>query len=523
MTRYLLNRFAFSVAIMLAMITILFFTMRVSGDPRMLMVDEYTTQEHWDNLGKKLGLDRPLIVQYGLWVINVAKGDFGNSTRLRVSALSKTVEGIPGTLKLVLGGVVASIIFTALTMAIVARRHGPRLEYGGNVLEKIGPAVPIFLIGILLYQVFGVKAGWTSIIEQGGFEYYILASATLGIFMAYGMIRILVPAALRALGDRAVCPSGEGTSVTAASFWIQAIRTASLRLLASSPSHVLAVFTAVIVIENMFDLKGLASTAWETRFYNDAPLFLSAVMGLTVAYAMALFAADVVRAFLDPGALQSTSPPDHGRATESDEQSAPMEVQTSGSWPVFGRRPMIPASILFVVALLAIFGPLIAPHSTDTDSIVPDASPVPPIWLEGGSSSNFLGTDRVGRDLLSLIIDGARYSLTIAAGTLVIAASASLIAVSVAAYLGGLADRVLMWVIDFTSAIPIVLAGYGFAFFTFFFGGWWAFGAFAGILALLVWRNFVQRLRAELLRAQSDEQISCLKSIGNDKRELLSA
>ena len=516
MTRYLLNRLAFSVAIMLAMITILFFTMRVSGDPRMLMVDEYTTQEHWDNLGEKLGVDRPLIFQYVSWIAFVAKGDFGASLRLKVSALDKAVGAIAGTLKLVLGGAIASIIFTALTVAIVARRRGPKLEYAVNLFKKIAPAVPIFLVGILLFQVFGVKAGWISIVAQrGGIERYTLASATLGIFVAYGMVRILVPVVMQAMNA--------GSAQKSVESWIRVVKVASLKLLAPSHSHVLAAFTAVIITEIMFDLPGLVSTTWEARRFLDGPLFLSALMFLTVAYAAALFTADVVRAFLDPRILHGAPAADNADGAEAGEGSTAIEGRTSKSWPVFGRRPMIPASILFVVALLAIFGPLIAPHSTDTDSIVPDASPVPPIWLEGGRSSNFLGTDRVGRDLLSLIIDGARYSLTIAAGTLVIAASASLIAVSVAAYLGGLADRVLMWVIDFTSAIPIVLAGYGFAFFIFFFGGWWAFGAFAGILALLVWRNFVQRLRAELLRAQSDEQISCLKSIGNDKRELLSA
>lgn len=327
--------------------------------------------------------------------------------------------------------------------------------------------------------------------------------------MAYGTVRILVPVVMQAMNA--------GSAQKSVASWIRVVKVASLKLLAPSHSHLLAAFTAVIITEIMFDLPGLVSATWDARRFLDGPLFLSALMFLTVAYAAALFAADIVRAFLDPRILHGAPAADNADGAEAGEGSTAIEGRTSKSWPVFGRWPMIPAAIVIAVVIVAIFGPSIAPHSLERDSFAPD---VPPAWLEGGSWANVLGTDRSGRDLLSLIIDGARYSLTIAAGVLAIGALASVIAVSAASYFGGYVNRTLTWVFGFTSAFPIVLAGYGFAFFIFFFGGRWAFGVFAGFLALLVWRNFAQLLRTEILRAQSDTQIKELKSYGADKREL---
>ena len=530
MTRYLLKQFALSVAIVLAMLTISFVAMKSSGDPRWLLPQESATQERWDVVAERMGLDRPVVVQYGMWVINSLTGDFGDSRRYGQSAADLAVSAIPETLKLLLGGLAAAALITSLSMAVYVKYWGPKIEYVRGVFEKIGPAVPFFLVGVLIYQVIGVKAGWIPLnFTHGGVERFVLASATLGIFMAFGMIRLLGPEVKSVVSAGAAGHSGGGIS---GAFWVRAVKSASIRLLASPPGYVLAVFTAVVVAEVMFNLRGLAGTAWEMWRYNEFAPVVGAVTCLTVAYATALFAAGIARAYLDRSVRQaaSTQTQEYARPADAQKETRSAEAQASSSWQVFGRRPMIPLAILIVVALLAILGPCIAPHSLDPE-MTQFAPAVPPAWLEGGDWNHPLGTDLYGRDLLSLIISGARYSLIVAAAVLALCASTSLIAVMAALYFGGFVDRALTWVVNFTSVFPIVLAGFVFSFFYFYFffglGVFWSewilFGIFIGLLAMFVWRHFVQRFRTELLRSRSDPHINELKLNGVGSREMVSA
>ena len=476
----------------------------------------------------EFGLDRPAIVQYGRWIANAAKGDFGVS-RLGVSAFDEAVSKIPGTLKLVFGGFVASIIFTALTMAAAVSRHGPKLDYAGRILSRIGPAFPVFLVGVILFQIFVIQDAWIFTNLPAVIERYILPSATLGIFMAYGMVRSLWTVANGATNARSDGASTADVSSKSIGLWTKAIKTALLNLLSSSRSYLYALLTAVIVTEVIFHVPGLARLAEATRSHN-LPEHHSAIFCLTIAYAATLFALDIVRAFVDPGVRRTAStsdPTESGGAVVGG--LGPHASHTAKSWPVFGRWPMIPSAILVVVVFLAIFGPFIAPHELMLQPN--ELAGAPPAWLGGDSWSNVLGVDPYGRDMLSLISYGARYSLTVAAGVLGIGAIAGLIAVFIASRFGGLADCALTWLIGFTSAFPILIVGYLSGILVFRFPSFISgpidvnivLLVIMALLSMMVWSKFVKRLRSEILRSRLELQLSDLGASGTNKRQMLSA
>ena len=523
MTLYLLKRFSIAVAIILAMVTLMFIQVKLTGGIRLL--DEYATQAQYDAWVEKFGLDRPAIVQYGRWIANAAKGDFGVS-RLGVSAFDEAVSKIPGTLKLVFGGFVASIIFTALTMAFAVSRRCPKLDYAGRILSRIGPAFPVFLVGVILFQIFGRQIFTNLPAEIGR---YILPSATLGIFMAYGMVRLLGTAANDVTNARSEGASTGDVSSISIGFWTKAIKAALLNLLGSSRGFLFAVLTAVIVTEVIFHVPGLVRLAGATR-QHDLPVHHTAIFCLTVAYAATLFALDIVRAFVDTRVRTTAS------TSESAQFGAavvgglgPRASHTAKSWPVFGRWPMIPSAILVVVVFLAIFGPFIAPH--DLVLQPNELAGAPPAWLGGDSWSNVLGVDPYGRDMLRLISYGARYSLTVAAGVLGISATAGFIAVYVSSRFGGLADSALTWLIGFTSAFPILIVGYLSSILVFHFPSFISgpidvnivLLVIMALLSMMVWSKFVERLRSEILRSRLELQLSDLAASGTNKRQMLSA
>src|SRR5580765_265761 len=121
----------------------------------------------------------------------------------------------------------------------------------------------------------------------------------------------------------------------------------------------------------------------------------------------------------------------------------------------FGRLPWTAFVIIAVMVVVAVFAPLIAPHSP-TEQSLPDKLK-PPAWQQGGSATHLLGTDLLGRDLFSRLVYGARVSLTVAAFALLSGGLIGLAIGIIAGYLGGRVDSVLMRVVDATLTFPTIL------------------------------------------------------------------
>ena len=177
---FLLRRLIYSIVLLLATTVFVFVMSRQSGDPRHLFMSEQSTQEEWDAWGVELGLDKPLYMQYLIWLRNAMTGDFGESIRQRRPALDVVIERIPATIELALGSFIFSVI-TGIPLGVLsALKRGTILDYVGRTFALIGQAAPVFWLGIVLVLIFSVNLGWLPVARRGGLEHYILPSVTLG-------------------------------------------------------------------------------------------------------------------------------------------------------------------------------------------------------------------------------------------------------------------------------------------------------------------------------------------------------
>ena len=118
------------------------------------------------------------------------------------------------------------------------------------------------------------------------------------------------------------------------------------------------------------------------------------------------------------------------------------------------RVPIIAITVLGLVVVAAVAGPLIAPHSPGAINLPVVLSP--PVWAEGGSAEYLLGTDNLGRDILSRIIDGARVSVTVALYAIVLSGSIGAVLGMAAGYFGGWVDSVISRLIDVQMSVPAI-------------------------------------------------------------------
>ena len=159
MQKYLARRFLLAFVTLLSVSLIIFIMSRVSGDPRHIYLDDYSTQEDWDRMGEVLGLDKPYYEQYGMFLKGAVKGDFGESVREARPVTEVVLERSPATL--LLGSVAFSFsILVGVPLGILsAVKRGTWMDQVGKIIALIGQSAPPFWLGIMLMFFFAVNLG----------------------------------------------------------------------------------------------------------------------------------------------------------------------------------------------------------------------------------------------------------------------------------------------------------------------------------------------------------------------------
>ena len=164
------------------------------------------------------------------------------------------------------------------------------------------------------------------------------------------------------------------------------------------------------------------------------------------------------------------------------------------------RWPVIPAAIMFVIVFGAVFAPLLAPYEPQKGDL--RARNIPPVWLDGGDSAHWLGTDNLGRDMYSRMLYGARISLFVAAVAVTFGLLAGTTTGIVAGYYGGMVDEILMRLVDLWSSLPFLLIALIVA-----VSVGPSLGMVIALLAVSSWSAGSRNIRAEVLSLRGREYV----------------
>lgn len=191
-------------------------------------------------------------------------------------------------------------------------------------------------------------------------------------------------------------------------------------------------------------------------------------------------------------------------------QALPSETSTRSStiWPALRRYPVFPLAILvFCLVIPAVFAPLVAPFDPYQGSL--RARLIPPFWQEGGSFEHVLGTDKLGRDILSRVIYGARISLTVSLIAIFVSGIIGTLLGVISGYFGGRTDSVVMRLVDISLSLPTILlalvlsAALGPSFTTVIF-----------VISVLLWSRYARLVRGETLAIKERDFIARARVAG---------
>jgi peptide/nickel transport system permease protein len=293
------------IALLLAML-IVFSLSRAKGDPRYFFIGEDSVgldPAVWEEWGKKLNLDKPVPIQFALWMGDILTGDFGDSVTLQRPVLTAIREYAPSTIQL---GIVAWLMGTVVGVPLgvfSATNRGKVLDYLFRGFALFGQSVPIFWLGLVLIFVFAVNLGWLPSGTKGegiAIKHFILPAVALAWFPAASYLRITRTAMLEIL-DSEFIKFARAKGVTQAPVrWKHAFRNAIIPPLTLSVFVLFGLMTGTIIIETVFAWPGLGRLAIEALWATDYPLLAGLTIIYGAAFVVMIILLDIVYALLDP-------------------------------------------------------------------------------------------------------------------------------------------------------------------------------------------------------------------------------
>jgi ABC-type dipeptide/oligopeptide/nickel transport system permease component len=307
--RFLIRRFLFVLLSAFA-VTILVFTLsRTMGDPLLLYAREGygRTPEQMAALERYLGLDRPLIVQYFIWLGNALRGDLGNSLVDRRPVTRLILERAPATIQLAVAGwVVATIVGIPLGVLSAVKRASI-WDYVGRIFALFGQATPAFWFGIVAILIFSVILGWlptstrpTDVPLTTQIKHFILPTMVLAWGPAAGYLRLTRSAMLEVLDSEYIKLARAKGVRGPAVVWRHAFKNALIPPVTVSVLLLAGYLNGAAVVEIIFAWPGLGRLALDSLYDNDFPLLTGSVLLITLLYLAAYFISDVIYVILDP-------------------------------------------------------------------------------------------------------------------------------------------------------------------------------------------------------------------------------
>ena len=310
MTTFIIRRFIFLILAIFAATLIVFALSRLQGDPRNVMLNVgYVSPEQWEAWGKQFHLDKPVVVQYLIWIgKGIFQGDFGTSLKTGQPVMEMVLHFAPASLQLGLSATLF-VLITGIPIGIMsAVKRGTLLDAFGRTFAVFGQALPPFWLGIMLILVFSVNLDWLPSGTRGHdaasafekFKHFVMPAITLGWLASAGLMRLVRSSMLDVLDSEFIKLARAKGVKNRSVIWKHAFKNALIPPLTFSALILVGFIGGTVVTETVFAWPGLGMMTYLSILNNDFPLMTGAVLVFTVVYVFAVFVIDILYAFIDP-------------------------------------------------------------------------------------------------------------------------------------------------------------------------------------------------------------------------------
>jgi ABC-type dipeptide/oligopeptide/nickel transport system permease component len=301
MLRHLLQRFLLTLPALWLVLTLVFLMIHiVPGDPVEQMLGEGAAPGEVANLRHSLGLDRPLLAQYGRYLRDLAHGDLGQSFKFQAPVRRIIFERYPATLQLAFLAIAVCAAIAIPAGVLAAQRRGHAADRAVGVLTLFGLAVPNFALGPVLILLFSIELGLLPVSGRGSAANYILPAATLGAALAAILTRMVRGAMLEELSSDYVRTARAKGLSTRAVLFRHALRNALIPIVTILGLQFGTLLAGTIVTETIFSWPGIGRLTVQAISARDYPLLQGCILVIALSYVVVNFITDVLYSLIDP-------------------------------------------------------------------------------------------------------------------------------------------------------------------------------------------------------------------------------
>jgi len=298
--KYLLSRLLQAVLILLGVLILVFFMVRIAGDPVNLMVPREASEEYRQEFREMMGFNRPLLVQLGDFMSKALVGDFGKSLHFKEPAMPMVVHRLPATLELAGAGMIMAIIVAIPLGLIGGFRPGTWIDSVGRFLGLLGQSTPSFWLALLMIFFFAVDLGWFPSFGRDSWKSIILPGFVIGFGSMGALVRLTRSATMEIRGEDYVRTARSKGLLPKTIYIKHILRNVLIPLVSVIGVSFGYSLGGSIYIETIFAWPGMGQLVQQAIGWRDYPLIQAlAVFTSLVVVAMSLLT-DIAYAFIDP-------------------------------------------------------------------------------------------------------------------------------------------------------------------------------------------------------------------------------
>ncbi|NOX15147.1 MAG: ABC transporter permease [Epsilonproteobacteria bacterium] len=329
MFSYILKRLLWTIPSLFG-ITILVFSMvhLAPGDPAIAILGDKANKQSVMELRAQLGLNKPLYVQYYIYMKNIAHGDFGRSANSNEKVMSEFKDRFPATAELAIVAMIFAIILGMGAGILSAIKRYSIFDYAGMVTALAGVSMPVFWLGLVLIYFFSVKLGWLPVSGRLGYEFDI--EHITGFYLIDSLLTDNIPAFWDALKHLILPAIALGTipmaiiaRMTRSSMievmkeeyiktarakgcsrfqviFIHGLRNAMMPIITIIGLMLGSLFAGAVLTETTFSWPGIGKWLVQAVYQRDFPVIQSTTLIIAVIFIIVNFVVDLLYAFINP-------------------------------------------------------------------------------------------------------------------------------------------------------------------------------------------------------------------------------
>lgn len=300
MRRYFLVKVGQSLLLLLGVLVLVFFMLRLTGDPARLMLSREASPEQVEAFREAMGFSRPLIVQFWDFFTKALVGDFGNSLHFKAPALPMVLQRLPATVQLAGTALLIAMVVGIPTGLVGGFNPGTLVDSLGRLLALLGQGIPNFWLALMLILFFAVRLEWLPAFGRDELSSVILPAFVLGLPTLGQLVRLARSAVLEIRGEDFIRTAHSKGLEIRVIYAKHVLRNVSIPLISVIGVQFGYMLGGSIIIEAVFAWPGIGQLLEQAIGWRDFPLVMAIAVFTSLAVLAINLLTDVAYAVIDP-------------------------------------------------------------------------------------------------------------------------------------------------------------------------------------------------------------------------------